>query len=107
MTYTEIRHLLIANNLDCSIDLDIASCVSNCVGLNVDDNTFRLLCSYVRHIFDNVEKTYTQLIADIVCDCYAELEYEYRFKCKLTKKDLEEYNHDDKIIEIYLDRYYN
>lgn len=106
MNYIEIRNLLRENKLECSIELDIASCVSCCVDNALDDETYRLICVYTRAIWDKADKSYTQLMADIVCDCALDCGYGYRSKIKLTKNDLVKHNKLDKIIDLFLDRYW-
>lgn len=75
MTYTEIRKLLVDNELDCSIDLEIVGCVCASIsGIKVSNKVFVRICECVRKVWDELEKPCTQTIADIVVDniynCY-------------------------------------
>lgn len=106
MKYNEIAKLIKSNNLNL-IDLDITTSVLACVGNDkrITDEIFDQLCSYTRTIWDKVDKGYTQLVADIVVDCFINNEYGYRQYCKLTKKDLKEHNKIDEIIDIFCNNY--
>ncbi len=110
MTYLEIRNLLKQNHLEDSISLDIVSAVSCTVPENVTDEEFEILCRYVRHIWDRCERTYTQLIADVVIDCVYHC-YNY-YQCdsiNLTFDDMKNYYTpvSDDVIEAYLSKYYD
>jgi len=106
MTYKNIRKLLVDNGLDCSIDLDVASSVSACLyGVAVSDEDFTKICCYVRHILDEVDRGYTQLVADIVCDCLLGL-FEYENSTKITYEDMENGTYDDEIVAQFYDMFY-
>ena len=108
MNYSEIRDLVGKYNIN-DIDLEIVSCVnSSCRELSTID--FELICEYVKLIWDNVDKTYIQLISDIVCDLYQDLEYGFRDEEDerfLTKEDLKYGAKKDMVIDLFYDRYYD
>lgn len=106
MKYNEIKKIIQNNNISL-IDLDISTSVLACVGNDkrITDEIFDLLCSYTRKVWGSVDKGYTQLVADIVVDCYIDNSYGYHTYCKLTKKDLKEHNKLDKIIDIFCSNY--
>ena len=90
-----------------NLDLDIISCV-NAASYKLSDREYNLVCSYVYKIWYNIEKTYTQLIADIVCDLYQDLGYNYRDEENfLTLEDLEEGNKQEMVIKKFYDKYYD
>jgi len=104
MTYAQIRKILIDNDLECSISLDIASCVSACVkGEQVNDELFTDLCRYVRRIWDDIEKPNTQQIADVVCDAVLHL-YEYHNNIELTREELRNGERTEEIVKVYFER---
>ena len=111
MTYLEIRDLIIEKGLETSISLDIVSCVIASLPGPVSDENFTEICKYVRFLWDDVEKTYTQLIADVVVDCIYHC-FDY-WECKDINLDLNnlEFNHEDNIYlqvrDAYLTKYYN
>lgn len=110
-TYLEIRELLRKNDISCSIALDIVSCVEasvNASGHKVSDEEYEIICNYVRGIWDDVDKTYTQLIADIVVDCIWHC-FEF-YTCQNIELTFEEMKNHDKCEEVtqaYLDKYYD
>lgn len=105
MKYNEIKTILTQHNIT-DIDVDIVSCVNASLYKRVSNKTYNKLCSFVKWVWDKVDKGYTQLIADIVVDCYQNCGYGYREKLKLNSKDLESYEKRDKVIDIFYDRYW-
>lgn len=61
-----------------SIDIDVITCVKSSLSEEVTDEEFNDLCSFTKCIWNEVEKGYTQLIADIVVDLYQDCGYDYR-----------------------------
>ncbi len=111
MKYNEIRNAFKEMRVQ-AIDVDIALSVDCALGHFTTNEEFNLLCNMVYHIWDTVDKGYTQLIADIVVDLYCDEDYGYRDEEKgrvLTKQQLEEDDYDTRnmIIEIFYDRYYD
>lgn len=106
MTYLDIKKILEENNIDASIAVDIVSAVQCSLPQKVEDDLFVALCEYVRYIWDNVERAYTQLIADVVIDCYFHC---YNYYCcdniNLTIDDLKNKNKTDAVIEAYCIKY--
>lgn len=92
MRYSFIRDLLKANdvdNMDCQVLLAIDSALSK----PVSDKVFDLLCGFTSLIYNELDKGYAQLLADIVVDLYQDCGYGYRTSnYKLTLKDLRECN---------------
>ncbi len=114
MTYIEIRDLLQKNGIKASISLDIVSCVQASlwsVDKPITDEDFTAICNYVRAVWDNVDKTYTQLIADVVVDCiYHCFDYYECKKIKINMKKINEQLNDetfDKVVQAYLNKYYD
>lgn len=109
MNYIELRNLFKNNCIEVSVAAEIALCVSASVsGLKVDDKEFTAICSYVRAVWDKVEKTYTQLIADVVVDCvYHCFGYYQCNDITLTKDELDNRVLIDEVVQAYLDRYYD
>ena len=109
MNYCEIKDLLIKNNLETSISLDVVSCVMASLPEEVSDKDFDLICKYVRFVWDNVEKTYTQLIADVVVDCIYHC-FNY-WECNDINLNLNElkFNREDptylQVVDAYLMKY--
>lgn len=108
MNYLEIKKLIKDNGLELSISLDIASCVCAATSDNeINDDEFVMLCNYVRNIWDDVEKAYTQLIADVVVDCFRHC-FDY-WQCRdinLSYDDLKHLNKIDDVINAYYNKYY-
>lgn len=110
-TYLEIRELLRKNEINCTIALDIVSCVESSVnasGYEVTDEEYRIICNYVRGIWDDVEKTHTQLIADVVVDCIWHC-FKY-YQCQNIELTFEDMKNEEKCEEVrqaYLDKYYD
>lgn len=109
MNYIEIRNLLKKHSIEL-VDLDIVSCVM-ASSYNLSDEEFNLICDYVYRVWDNVDKTYTQLISDVVCDLYQDnLGYGYRNEEDerfLTRQDLKTFEKLDVVIDLFYDRYYD
>lgn len=109
MNYSEIRKLAKSNNIY-DIDLEIVSCV-NSSSWKLSDEEYELICKYVWNVWDNVDKTYIQLISDIVCDLYQDnLGYGYRDEEDekyLTKEDLINREKLDMVIDLFYDKYYD
>ena len=97
---------LLKENEITNIEADIVSCVSASLNRKVQNKTFERLCSFVKWVWNKVDKGYTQLIADIVVDCYQNCGYGYRDKLKLTLKDLDDYEKRDEVINLFYDRYW-
>lgn len=78
MEYVEIRKLLEENELDCSISLEVASCVcatlTSLPNKKIRNDSFAKICECVRKVWNNIKHPCTQTIADIVVDniynCY-------------------------------------
>lgn len=114
MLYLQIRDLLKKEGLGCSINLEIVDCVISSLTAVYEedaienDRYFEAICDYVRYVWDNVNKTYTQLIADVVVDCIYHCFGYYQCKdVQLSYEDLKEHKQVDKIVDIYLDKYYD
>lgn len=106
MKYIEIKKLLEQNNIK-EIDTDIVVSVKSALyDDKISDELFNEICSYTRAVWDKVDKGYTQLVADIVCDCLQDCGYGYRSKLKLTKRDLQQFNKIDKVVDIFYDKYW-
>lgn len=108
MKYSEIIDVLKTNSIK-DIDAEIAICVNAALSKKVSANTFNLLCGFVYYVWSDVEKGYTQLIADIVVDLYQNCYYGYRTSHnKLLRKDLKEcdYRKRDMVAVIFYDKYY-
>ena len=84
MEYSKIRDLL-ENNKVSELDCDIALSVKSALGKEITDEEFNLLCGFVYSVWDDVEKGYTQLIADIVVDLYYDEGYGYRDEERIEK----------------------
>lgn len=78
------------------------------------DDEFNLLCLYVDRAMEDVDKSYYQLMADIVCDLYLDCGYGYRDVDSglfLTKEDLQEVEDTrwneklDMVINMFYERY--
>lgn len=111
MKYLEIKKLLADNGLECSISLDIVGSLmaSLCsVDEEVSDDYFVALCGYIRHIWDHINHSYTQLVADIVVDCvYHCFGYSQCEDIQLGYYDLVDLKETDKVIEVFCDKYYD
>ena len=107
MNYIEIKEL--AKKYDIKdIELEIVSCV-NSSSWKLSDEDYEMICEYVNLIWNKVDKTYIQLISDIVCDLYQDLEYGFRDEedeIFLTKEDLKYGAKQDMVIDLFYDRYY-
>lgn len=109
MNYLDCRKIIEENDLELSIPMEIALCVSASIsGVEgeVPNEMFSAICGYVRAVWDKVERTYTQLIADIVVDCVYHC-FDY-YQCKHTTLNFYQLlNLDllDEIISIYYDKY--
>ena len=108
MKFSEIKKLLEDNNIK-GIDCEIAICVRAAVSSKISDEEFDLLCDFVYYVWDDAEKGYTQLIADIVVDLYCNEGYGFRSKkFTLSKKKLKECDYDTRrmVLDIFYDAYY-
>ena len=108
MEYSKIIEVLKTTKIK-DIDAEIAICVNAALSKNVSSNTFNLLCDFTYTVWSDVEKGYTQLIADIVVDLYQNCGYGYRTSHnKLLRKDLKErdYRKRNMVAVIFYDRYY-
>lgn len=107
MNYVEIRNLFDERKID-DIDADIVCCV-RAASFNLSDEEFTLVCAYTRTCWDEVDRSYTQLIADIVCDLYQDnLEYGYRSEDRdliLTREDIENKEKIDMVLDLFYERY--
>ena len=116
--YLEIREILKKNKLENSVSIDIVLAVESaigCSGHTVTEEEYETICAFTRCIWNEVDKTYTQLLADIVVDC---LWHCYNFyqcaKINLTFEDMNKVNACNKeydkilktVIMAYLDKYY-
>lgn len=124
MEYSKIRDLLIENKIN-DIDCDIALSVKCALGKKITDEEFNLLCNFVYCVWDDVDKGYTQLIADIVVDLYCDEDYGYRNELStyyqgynedrielnrtLSKKQLKErdYRVRKMVEDIFYEKYYD
>lgn len=108
MNYSNIRDLAKKHEIS-DIELEIVSCV-NSSSWQLSDEDFELICEYVKSVWHDVDKTYIQLISDIVCDLYQDLEYGFRDEEDerfLTKEDLKYGAKKDMVIDLFYDRYYD
>lgn len=111
MKYAEVKNLFKEKGIN-DLTADIVSCVS-AASWNLSDEDFDLVCSYTNRVLDNVDKGYTQLIADIVCDLYQDLDYGYRKdededeETFLTREDLKDHNKIDMVVDMFYDKYYD
>ena len=110
MNYIQIKDLLVKLELNDSIALDIVSSVMCALPEEVSDEDFTKICQYVRFVWDDVERTYTQLVADTVIDCIYH-NYEYS-ECDDIHLDLNNLVFDRtnltylEVREAYIRRYY-
>lgn len=108
MKYSKIEKFFKANGI-WMLDADIVSCVS-AASYHLDDEEFDLICSYVKRCWNKTNKSYTQLLADIVCDLYENCEYGYRDANNnifLTKEDLKDKTKIEMVIDIFNEKYYD
>lgn len=110
MKFSEIKKILEDNNIK-DIDCEIAVCVRAAASSEISDEEFDLLCGFVYYVWNDVEKGYTQLIADIVVDLYCNEDYGYRNEKRdrtLSKEQLKECDYDTRIMveNIFFDTYY-
>lgn len=110
MKFSEIKKLLVDNNIE-DIDCEIVVCVRAAAPSEISDEEFDLLCDFVYYVWNDVEKGYTQLIADIVVDLYCDEDYGYRNEERgrtLSKEQLKECDYDTRIMvqDIFFDAYY-
>lgn len=110
MKCSEIKKILEENKIK-DIECEIAVCVRAAASPKISDEEFDLICNFVYYVWDDVEKGYTQLIADIVVDLYCNEDYGYRNKKKgrtLSKKQLKECDYDTRrmVQDIFFDAYY-
>lgn len=87
--YLEMRDTIKEKEFDLT-QVEIVSCVM-CSCDTLTDEEFELICEYVRRVYDRLDYTYIQLVSDIVCDLYKDLDYGYRDRKSgnyLTKRDL-------------------
>ena len=109
MDYVEIRDLVSKNNIS-EIDIEIVSCV-NSSSYNLNDEEYYLVCRYVYNVWTYLDKTYIQLLSDIVCDLYQDnLDYGYRDEEDdkyLTLDDLKECEKINMVINMFYDKYYD
>ena len=108
MKYNEIKKLAKEHNIS-DIDLEIVSCVNSSSG-KLSDEDFDLICEYVKCVWQKVDSTYIQLISDIMCDLYEDLDYGYREyggneELILTKEDLKYCSKIYEVRDIYYDRF--
>lgn len=122
MKYNDIRVLLKTKGIS-AIDADIAMSVDMALDgekpLNEED--FNALCKFVHYVWDNVEKGYTQLIADIVVDLFVDCSFGYRDEEAtttvieaevphyLTLEDIKKLDWEKRqmVINIFYDAYYS
>ena len=84
MEYKEILNVLEQNkllNVNVEIVVDVYYALG-CNALNMPDDEFNALCRFTQKVYNECDKGYTQLIADIVVDLYIDQEYGYRDKDK-------------------------
>ena len=108
INYSEIINVLKLNSIK-DINAEIAICVNAALSKKVSANTFNLLCGFTYHVWYDVERGYTQLIADIVVDLYQNCYYGYRTPSnKLLRRDLIECDYRKRQIveDIFYDRYF-
>lgn len=107
MLYSDILKELDKTSIDYkhNINLEIALCVNCSLPVKAHEKTFNALCNYVQEIWYKVDQAYTQLIADVVVDCYYKC-YEYTPTITLTMNDLLTLNKIDDVTQAYLDKYY-
>lgn len=100
--YVEIKNIIKDRGFEL-IDVEIVSCVmSSCETLT--DDEFKLVCNYVEAIWQRLDYTYIQLISDIVCDLYKDLEYNFRDRKDgkyLTKTDLKKLNKTSMVLDLF------
>jgi len=107
-SYYEISKVFDREKIN-DLDGEIVSCVrASLCGKRYSENVFNSLCGYVRHIWDILDKPYTQLISDIIADLFVEdLDFGYREEAERTL-DLEDLNnHSDDNNEMILYIYSN
>lgn len=106
MKYKDIKDLVIKNRIS-DIDLEIVSCV-NSTSDYLSENEYNSICEYIKQVWYRLNSTYIQLLADIVCDLYQNLQYGYHDLDTgkyLTKTDLIRFNKIDIVMNIYYDKY--
>ena len=116
MNYNEIKNLIFERNNISWLDAEICSCVSASLHpVKVRDNSYNLLCSFTKTIWNHLDYPNTQILADIVVDLFNGCIGSYRrgksfkaddgskIKRRLTLKDLEEqdYRVRDMVMDIY------
>lgn len=108
MKYNEIKKLAKEHKIS-DIELEVVSCV-NSSSLQLNDEEYDLVCNYVVEVWYKLDKTYIQLISDIVCDLYQNLDYGFRDRENgifLTLGDLKYGAKKDIVIDLFYDRYYD
>ena len=96
MNYNEIKNLIFERNKISWLDAEICSCVSASLNpVKVRDNSYNLLCSFTKTIWNHLDYPNTQILADIVVDLFN--------GCIGSYKDLEEqdYRVRDMVMDIY------
>ena len=125
MEYSEIRDLLAINKVN-ALDCDIVLSVKSALSKKITDEEFNLLCGFTYSVWNDVDKGYTQLIADIVVDLYCNEDYGYRdeehiekfgmydedeieLNRTLSKEQLEkcDYRVRRMVEDIFYEKYYN
>lgn len=100
MEYSKIRDLFKEKGIK-DIEAEIVSCV-NSSSYKLNDEEFDLICSYTRGCWNDLEKTYIQLLTDIICDLYQDLEYGYKNdEHFLTLEDIKEGDKKEMVIDIF------
>lgn len=100
--YVDIKNIIKERGFEL-VDVEIVSCVmSSCETLT--DDEFKLVCNYVDAIWQHIDYTYIQLISDIVCDLYKNLDYNFRNHKDgkyLTKRDLKKLNKVSMVVDLF------
>lgn len=106
MDYTRIRDLFKKESIS-DTQAEIVSCVNSSMN-KMSDEEFNLICSYVESCWYAMDNSYFQLLTDIICDLYQNLEYGYRDEEKdkvLTLEDLKNKEKIDMVLDLFYDRY--
>ena len=122
--YNKIKRVFKKEGIN-SLKAEIVSCVScSCAGEKVSDDTFNTICEFTEYCYNHIDKTYIQLLTDIICDLLLNFDWGYRnlkksyydgynngieHKRYLTKKEMKEESRlaRDMVIEIFYDKYYD